>query len=463
MQQSCDTIIAGAGITGLTTGYELKKINPKTFVLFDGNKPGGALSTVHQEGWTLEKGPNTIVLTNTYLTKLISELGLEPEMLTADRIAGNRFIVRNKKLIALPGSPGAFLKTPLFSARAKLRLFAEPFIKKGTDPDESLADFVRRRLGEEFLTYAINPFVAGVYAGNPENLSARMAFPMLKVLEEKYGSLIKGQFKIKPEDRKPGDLPRAKAPMVTFRQGNQSLTNRLAEKLGSSMKPGSRITHITKKEKTSGEISYSIETETGDSFITNSLILTLPLHVLKGIRWTGFGDLSPDKMLPQVIYPPLSVVHLGFRREDVAHPLDGFGMLIPAAEKMQILGCLFNSSLFPGRTPDDSNFVLLTCFIGGSRNPSFAMEEDDVVYRRVLEDTGTLLGTKGEPVLKRITRWPKAIPQYSTAYQQVYDALAEMEKAHRGLHFLGNFRDGIAVPDCVRNAVRFAEGLNASP
>lgn len=461
MQLRCNTLIAGAGISGLTTAFYITQKDPDTFVLFEGTKPGGAVSTLQHDGWTLETGPNTIVLTNTYLNKLISDLGLEPELLTADRVAGNRFVVRNKTLIPLPGGPVAFLKTPLFSAKAKLRLFAEPFIKRGTNPDESLANFVRRRLGEEFLTYAINPFVAGVYAGNPENLSARLAFPMLTVLEQKYGSLIKGQFRIKPEDRKPGDLPRSKAPMVTFRKGNQTLTDRMAAALGDRLKPQSRITRITKHEGT--DARFEIETQSGNLYRCQQLVLTLPIHALRNLTWEGFGDENPAKLLPEVTHPPLNVVHLGFRRDAVGHPLDGFGMLIPEAENMQILGCLFNSSLFPGRTPDDSRFVLLTCFIGGSRNPAYAAESDEQVYRRVLQDTAQLLGTTGEPELKHINRWPNAIPQYSTGYQQVYNALEQLEQTHPGLHFLGNFRNGIAVPDCVRNAMRFAEDFPQTP
>lgn len=451
------TAIIGAGISGLTVAWELQKRAGNVCLLHEGKQAGGAIRTVHKDGWTLETGPNTVVVTNTYLKEMLEELGLQDEVIEAKPAAQNRYIVRNKTLMPLPSSPVSFFKSPLFSARAKLRLLKEPFTKRGTDEDESLGAFVRRRLGQEFLDYAINPFVAGVYAGDPNQLSTRLAFPMLHVLEQKYGSLIKGQFRIKPDDRKPGDLPRSSAPMITFQEGKKQLIDRLCDRLGDAVRQDARVSCITKKAAR----HYRIELEDGRRFEADRVILTIPLHALKHIRWEGFDGASAHPgRLPDVEYPPLSVVHLGFRREQVAHALDGFGMLVPEVEQMQILGCLFSSSLFPGRTPDDQEYVLLTCFIGGKRNASYALEDEQQILRRVTHDVGLLLGIKSDPCMQHITRWEKAIPQYTTAYKEVYETLSALEQEHDGLHYSGNFRNGISVPDCVRNARRLASQLS---
>lgn len=453
MATKTEFIVAGGGISGLTVAYKLSKSERSVALVHAGKEAGGALRTVEKNDWILETGPNTIVESNTYLHELINELGIREQVIAAQPVAKNRYIVKNRKLVALPGGAMEFIRTPLFSNRAKLRLLKEPFIRKGTDPDESLANFVRRRLGEEFLDYAINPFVAGVYAGDPENLSMRMAFPMLGVLEDKYGSLIKGQFKIKPEDRKKGDLPRSSAPMISFRGGNREFVKALTDNLGDRIKADFNITQITKKAD-----GYVLESEEGTIAEGKNLILTLPLFALQNIEWSGFDEELNE--LPKTEYPPLTVVHLGYKKEQVGHPLDGFGMLVPAAEKMNILGCLFNSSLFEKRTPDNDHH-LLTCFIGGSRSPDYARESDEMILKRVKEDINHLLAVKSEPVMHHITRWHKAIPQYTTAYKAVYNYLGRMEEKHTGLHYLGNFRNGISVPDCIRNAVILAENLNS--
>ena len=186
--------IIGGGITGLTAGYLLKK-NGVGVSLHDAQEcPGGVIRTTRREGFLAEHGPNSILLPSHVIMNLVRDLGLGDRVAAPGDVAKNRFIVRGGKPLCLPLSPGTFLTTPLFSLRAKLRLLREPFIGRSpADADESLGDFVCRRIGREFLDYAINPFVAGVYAGDPEKLSVRHSFPKLHALEQKYGSLIRGQ------------------------------------------------------------------------------------------------------------------------------------------------------------------------------------------------------------------------------------------------------------------------------
>ncbi|MCH8569185.1 MAG: protoporphyrinogen oxidase [Balneolales bacterium] len=461
MMTNTDYLVIGGGISGLTAAFLLKEAGMEISVLEADAIPGGSIKTVHENGWTFETGPNTIVLSNVYLKQLIDMLDLNSQIITADRMAAKRYVVRNKKPVPLPSGPASFLVSSLFSTKAKLRLLREPFIRTGTNPDESLADFVKRRLGQEFLDYAINPFVAGVYAGNPDNLSARLAFPMVHTLEQKYGSLIKGQFKIKPGDRKQGDLPRASAPMISLKGGNKTIADAMVKKIGSSFYGSSSVARIVRNTGNLNDGSrYTVHTSTGKVFSANKLICTAPLNLNSGIMWEGFGDSVPllnENMLPE--YPPLAVVHLGIEKENIEHSLDGFGLLVPECEEMNILGCLFSSTIFENRTPNDSKFAMLTCFAGGSRNPGLLVKSDEELVDIVMHDLKILLGLTGKPAVQRVTRWNKAIPQYDTQYDRVYKAIENAEKEFSGLYFLGNFMNGIAVPDCIRNAFLLTEKI----
>ncbi len=456
MTITSDTIVAGAGISGLTLAWRLHSSGVNVQVIHREDSPGGAVKTIRKDGWILEAGPNTIVLANTYMQELLNSLGLEDSVMPAAPASSNRYIVRGKKPVPLPAGPVPFMFSKLFTTKAKLRLFKEPFIRPGQNPDESLAAFVERRLGKEFLDYAINPFVAGVYAGNPENLSVRHAFPMLLKLEQKYGSLIKGQFRIKDEDRKPGDIPRSKAPLITFKKGNEELTDTIAQKLSGNIESVFEIKEVIKTKDAKG-CTYRIRSSNGAEAVCRNLILTLPLHALGKIKWTNFDEANPGR-IPHVEHPPLAVVHLGYKRSDIEHPLDGFGMLVPEKEKMNILGCLFNSSLFEDRTPGP-DLTLLTCFVGGSRNPELVSQNDESVFKLATDDLSVLLGAKGKPVFREITRWPDAIPQYTTSYDAVYEQISSIEQKNQGLYLAGNFRNGISVPDCVRNAWMMADKL----
>jgi oxygen-dependent protoporphyrinogen oxidase len=350
--------------------------------------------------------------------------------------------------VALPSGPAGAVATPLFSLRGKMRVLAEPFIARGNVDDESLADLVRRRLGAEILTYAIEPFVAGIYAGDPEKLSARHAFPKLWSLEREHGSFVRGALRM----RRTGPRPK----MMSFRDGMGALPARLAVMLGEDLRCQARVESIA--ETAAGWSVAWIENGQSKRGEAATLVCAIPAFAVPQLPWSAEvrGSLG---FLDRIEYPPVSIVALGFRRADVGHPLDGFGMLVPAAEKRQILGTIFSSSLFPGRAPEGE--VLLTNFVGGARQPGLAALPDDELVRLVCEDLRALLGVKGEPVFRRIIRWPRAIPQYNRGYGEVLSALEKLEAAHPGLHFVGNYRGGIAAGQCIRNGLRLAEEMGA--
>lgn len=443
-----DIIIIGAGITGLTLAHALSRNGKNVHVIEKSVRAGGAVQTLHQNGWKLETGPNTMLLTNTWFSDLIADCGLEDSMLTANRAAKNRFIVKNGNPEPLPLSPVKFFSSSFFSWNTKIRLLKEPFIGRMKTEDEALSEFVKRRLGQEFLDYAINPFVAGVYAGKPEYLSVRYGFPKLYALEKNHGSILKGALIGPGKNKDPKDIPRDKASMITFRNGNSEFINALVKQTGSHKFSFNETVESIKKVSEGG---YSIQTLSGDKFSGKKLISTIPLHYLNEIEFKGFEKPSIPGRIQKVTYPPVSVVHLGFEKKDITHPLDGFGLLVPEVENRFILGALFNSSLFPGRTPDDSH-ALLTVFTGGSRHPQIVEMTDELIIQKALNDCKTLLGINGEPVLTHITHWPAAIPQYEVGYESMYSKMEDFEQSNPGFYFCGNFRGGISVGDCIKSA-----------
>ncbi|MEJ2194397.1 MAG: protoporphyrinogen oxidase [Ignavibacteriaceae bacterium] len=230
MMNNKKVIIIGAGISGLTTAYLLHKEGFNVTVLEKNNRVGGSIETVTEGGFLFDRGPNSALETTPIISQLVEELNLRDELVYANKEGNTRYILRKNRLLALPMSPQAFLKSNLFSIRAKLRLMAEPFIRKSHDGYyQSIAEFVKRRLGQEFLDYAVNPFVAGVYAGKPEDLSVKSAFPKLYALEEQYGGLILGTIRSVRKRKKRKEQSRQSAKMLSFKNGMKVLPVAIAK------------------------------------------------------------------------------------------------------------------------------------------------------------------------------------------------------------------------------------------
>lgn len=437
------TAIIGAGITGLTAAFELQQKGVDCTVYEASDRVGGVIETVREDGWLVECGPNSILDTHPDLGKLITRLGLEGNKLPANPSAANRFIVRDGEPIALPTSPSALFSSPAFSAKAKLRLLREPFITSKSNPTESLADFVMRRLGQEFLDYAINPFVGGVYAGDPAQLSTQLAFPKLYELEQKYGSLIKGAIKGAKERKKRAETASKDARMFTFDDGMEVLPKQLAAKLGDAVKLNCPVTELLAIDGGGWQVNGETYTD---------ILLAIPAHLMPELR--APFDLS---LFSEIYYPPVTSLSLGFSENQFSHPLNGFGMLIPKVENHYALGALFPSSIFPERAP--SGTVLLTVFVGGSMSPEKALQDEDEMLKNVLGDLEQLLGLTGEPEYKCINVYPKAIPQYVVGYDRFLDRMTQIETDHPGIHFGGHYRDGISVSNSILSGINVADKI----
>lgn len=447
--------VLGAGITGLTAAFRLQSSGIPVTLYEASNRVGGVIESVERDGYLAEFGPNTVLETSPVIVDLVKDLGLASRRLYSDPAAERRYIVRGGKPVNLPTSPAAFMTTPLFSFGAKLRLALEPFIPRSApEVEESLADFVLRRIGREFLDYAINPFVAGVYAGDPARLSVQQAFPKLHALEQRYGSLIKGQILGARERKRRAEVSKQNAPKFSFEHGLQELVATLRQRLEGVIRLEHTVTRLGHRE---GRWKVHVQSATGEQQAEHSAVLlcapTYRLATLT-IDAPAAPDLSP---LAEVRYPPVTSVVLGFRRQDVAHPLDGFGMLVPAVEGFRILGTLFSSSMFPKRAPD--GHVTLTSYVGGTRAPDLAGLSEAELVRIVTGDLQRILGVRGQPTFSHQVFYPKAIPQYEVGYGRFRTLMDDAERKAPGLFFAGHYRDGISLGDSIVSGARITERI----
>lgn len=438
--------VVGAGISGLSSAYWLAQHGYQVTIFEASERTGGSIITERKDGYLIDLGPNSALETSETLRQLIRNLGIEHLKIYSNDVANKRYIVRNAKLHALGMSPFKFLTSRLFSTRAKLRLLKEPFIKPVSVEDISLADYVRYRLGNEFLDYAINPFVAGVYAGDPEELSAPAGFPKLFALEQNYGSFIKGAIKGKRERKKRQEVAKDRAKLFSFTTGMQTLTDTLAQKLGDAihLKAG-----IDKIESINGSFKLSISMN--NELIKKEfdyVILSTPADSLAKI----VANIAPDctTLLNNIKYPPVSVIFMGFEEKQIKRALDGFGFLVPKLENRRILGSIWSSTIFPNRAP--KGHVAFTTFVGGTRQPEMTIHDDSSLSEFVLQDLKELIGIEGSPASVRIKTWPRAIPQYSLGYNKVKHLFSELEKQFPGLHIASNVRAGISLGDSILGA-----------
>jgi oxygen-dependent protoporphyrinogen oxidase len=441
--------IIGAGITGLTAAFYLKRKGVQVTIYEAGNRAGGVIQSIHKDGFLAEFGPNTILETSPKISQLVRDAGLESRKLTTDPKAEARFLVRNKRPIEMPGSPLGFFTTKLFTAKAKLAVLREPFVPTRRDGvEESIAQFVVRRLNQEFLDQAIDAMVAGIYAGDPHKLSLPHAFPRLKALEDNYGSLIKGQIFGARDRKKSGEVAKDRAPKFSFDEGLQVLPDELARQLGNSLKLNSPMTNLAQIENGWRVTTTNGRTDFGSVIYcgTAHRLAELNLETKIPVKLPVFSEIS---------YPPVASVVLGFRRGDVAHPCQGFGMLIPKIEGFKILGTIFSSALFPNRAPAGN--VLLTSYVGGARFPELALLTPEQLIETTLADLGVLLGLKGKPVFTHTAVYPRAIPQYNVGYGKYRDLLNEMERTSPNLFFAGHYRDGVSLGDSIVSGVNIAE------
>lgn len=437
--------IIGGGISGLTAAFLLNRRGFEISLFEKSDRVGGNIQSKTIDGFLIEYAPNSL-LKSPRLIDLIRELDLEAEVLPANATNKKRYVLRDGKLKSLPMSVAGLMTGDYFSWKAKLRLLKEPFVKSKSPDGESVAKFFERRLGLEIVEHAADPFIAGIYAGNPENLSIRSAFPRLHKLEKSFGSLLIGALLSKSEktDR---NFPRT----FSFKNGVQTLTEKLAESLGESIKTETKILDISK----TADKKWQVKTNFGEEKF-DALIISTPAE--SGAKLIENLDENLSRRLREIYYPPVAMIFFGVKKESVGRDLDGFGFLIPSSEKRKILGTVFNSAVFENRAPE--GFHLLTTFVGGARQPEICGRSDAELYETVFAELETILDLREPPVFRHLTRWRRAIPQYNIGYDKIETAIENFENVNRGIFICSNFYEGISVGDCVKNAYALAEKIS---
>lgn len=453
MTYETQAVVIGAGVSGLATAFWLQSSGHSVTAIEAESRPGGTIGTLHEAGCLIERGPNSTLETSPLIARLLERTGSLGERIYASPTAKNRFILRGGSLLPLPMSPPAFLMSRLFSARAKFGLVRELFVARSApESEETVAQFVYRRLGTEFLDYAINPFVAGVYAGDPERLAVRAAFPRLFEIEQQYGSLIRGQIQGARERKLRQEVSKQAAPMLSFSNGMQTLTDGVAACLG-DLRLGTRATGLARAG--AGWEVNAVGPQGALTLRANTVVIATPAAA--AAQLVRPHAQSASTALAAIPYPPVASVASVYARADVAHALDGFGFLVPKKEQRRILGSIFSSTLFHNRAPEA--MTLLTTFVGGMRQPELAELDESAIASLVQDELVSLLGVRAAPRRTWINRWKHAIPQYTLGHLGRMATIDEAERALPGLYFCANYRGGISIADCIKSSRAAADHI----
>ncbi len=452
MPNPIQAIVVGGGISGLACAYRLQQLGVATDLFEASGRFGGLVGTIEKDGFLFESGPQSFQGTFAPL-KLVEQLGIQGELLEADPHAP-RFVLCHGKLQEIPMSPRALLTSSLLGPGARWKVISERF-RKSRPPaaEESVAQFVRRKFGHEILEYLVAPFVSGVYAGDPEKLSLRAAFPTLEEWEREYGSVLRGAMK-SPSQKGARKGP---PPLCSFHRGVGTLMRTLGEKLGDNAHLSARVVTVTRSDRT-GRPAYEIQiTQAGREETVSSLAIVVATPAYTAAHLVDSISAPLAHMLSGIAYAPVAVVAAGYHSQQMGQPLAGFGFLVPRSERLRTLGTVFNSSLFSGRAPKD--MVVLTSFAGGATDPEIVEDPDQEIAEIVGGENAKVLGILGPPVTTAVWKYAKALPQYNLGHGHIVEAIREHEQANAGLFFSGNYLEGPSVGKCVEQGFQTAEAV----
>jgi oxygen-dependent protoporphyrinogen oxidase len=444
-------VIIGGGLTGLVTGFYLKKRNIDFMILDKNPQPGGVIQTFCEEGFCFEGGPNTGVIGHPEVAELFEDLGDLCKLEIADESAKKRLIWKNGKWEAIPSGLFGGIKTPLFSLKDKIRILGEPFRKPGTNPNETLADLVKRRMGQSFLDYAVDPFIKGVYAGDTEYLIPRYALPKLYRLEQEYGSFIGGSIKKKRKEKDPR-LKKATREVFSVEGGLGNLVKALAVSIGEdNILLDQKDLRVEKTGNEKFVIHYG-RNKQNKTLETEQVITTTGSFALPSLL--PFIEKEQMVKINNLVYARVAEIAYGFKNWE-GPVLDAFGGLVPSKENRDILGILFPSAFLKNRSPKGG--ALLTTFIGGMAKDHLMDLDDKELLKIASEEVQTMMQLKNfNPDLIRLFRYQYAIPQYGITTGARLEAISKAEEEHPGLIIAGNVRDGIGMADRIRQGVSIA-------
>jgi len=445
-------VVVGGGIGGLLAAWRRKRARPEesVLVLEASDRAGGVLASVREDGFLIERAASSLRAGATAMLATIDELGLASELIESSRAAKKKWLLHEGRLVRTPASPLSLFSTPLLTARAKLRMFKEPWVARGGDEQETLAGFVARRFGAGLVEPMLDAVVTGIFAGDPRRLEARSALPRMVALEEQHGSVLRGLLKqarvrdVPPAERGRRRHARRKPALFALRGGMQQLVDRLAAELGDSIRTGQRVEQLV-RDDTDG--SWRILGPGGVELARSTSVL-LATPSWSAARLLARTDAELARELSAIEAANVAVVGIGVRREQIAADVDGLGFLVPSAEATPLLGVLYESSFFPHRAPD--GHVLLRAMLGGERTQ--LVDDPAAVASLAWRETSRILGISGAPRLLRAFLHRPGIPQYRPGHAARLRRIDERLAKLPGLALAGWSYRGIALDDRAREA-----------
>ncbi len=458
-------IIIGAGITGLSTAYFLqetfkKEKQPIELLLLEASpRLGGKITSERVDDFVIEGGPDSFITQKKGGMALVKTLGLTDRLVQTHPVNKAVYILSRGKLVPMPQGfnlmvPSRivpFALSPLISWPGKIRMGMDLFIPKRTETtDESIASFVRRRLGQEAVELFADPILAGIFAGDAEKLSIKASFLQFAMLEQKYGSLIKGMLQRQKGAKKQGTASPTWSLFVTMKDGLSSIIAELESRLNRcEIKTNSPVTAIS-------PLQSGYEVCVGDEkYGADALVITTPTY--KTADWVQPWNAGLSKLLEKITYVSTATVSLGFKQKDIKHPLNGFGFVIPRREGSQLMASTWSSTKFPGRAPKDH--VLLRVFLGGAHREGILEQDDAGLITTVRKELKNIMGIEAQPVVSRAFRWNKANPQYHVGHLDLVSTIENEAEKHPGLFLSGAAYRGVGIPDCIQQGMDTAERI----
>ncbi|MFP8487523.1 protoporphyrinogen oxidase [Gracilimonas sp. Q87] len=436
-------LVLGGGISGLSAAWYLYKKGIPFTLIEKEKKTGGVITSSEIDGTVVDFGPNSLRDRDGTLRDLAKEIGLEEDIIEISEAFKTRYIVRDRELQELVPSPKTLFTTKVLSAKGKWRILAEPFISKGTEEDESVGSFLERRIGKEAVEYLVDPVFSGIYAGDIYSISKKEILPKLAENEQKFGSLVMGSFRTKKEK---SDV---KPVVLSFEKGVQQLAEALESKLSDDIK------HEEILEIHNADSGFQVTTDNG-IYRSDQVICCLPAHEMISLLVNFESDIRDT--LAQIKYSPMLSTQLIFKREHINFNKDGFGFLIPRKENIRLLGAIWKSSIFPDLSNDDHfHFTLMT---GGAHDLEILNEPLTDIENEILKEFSELTGIDQGPMYIRSILWENAIPQFHVGYGEIRQKLVDAEKKDQGIHFGGNYRWGVSVPDCIKGAKKLVSRIS---
>ena len=443
-----DVLIVGGGISGLAIGSVLADAGLTVQVWEKATHPGGKIQSDKHGGYLTERGASQVLNFYPEVSRLLAKSGLTGQKVNPPG-RNQRYLVHNGSLTAMSARFATIFRSPLWSTKAKLRMAMEPFIPKGGSENETVSQFIIRRLGVELLERGLDPYVGGPLASDPDLANAWTSLPRLTKLERHYGSLTLGMI----VRRVLGRSAAGNSEVFSFRDGMAALTHSLAATLGPRL-----VTDCEVQELNSDQSGWHVcgNTDRGPrELLARELVLSIPAGGAAGLLAELDGELT--HLLRGIEYAPLVAVHTGLDADSVRHPLDGNGFLAPRSERLALNGCLWTTSMFPGRAPVGK--VLLTSYAGGARQPAAIDWGDSQCVDEVMCTLAPLLGVRGEPEMVRVDRHAQGLPLYHGHYYRRLQAIDARLAELPGLHLEANYRGGVAVRDRIARAFAVADTI----